>query len=206
MHVTEATQAFRAISDALFDAAISTLQLAKPALGEVTAEAAIRLVACLAGGHKILACGNGGSAADAQHFVAELVNRFETERRPLPALALNTDSSIVTSIGNDYGFDQVFGKQVQALGCSGDVLLAFSTSGNSANILRAIEVAQHKEMGVVLLAGRDGGRAAQNLHEKDLALIVPAEATARIQEVHGLLIHVFCRIIDLEFSAGEADA
>lgn len=206
MHVTEATQAFRAISDALFDAAISTLQLAKPALGEVTAEAAIRLVACLAGGHKILACGNGGSAADAQHFVAELVNRFETERRPLPALALSTDSSIVTSIGNDYGFDQVFSKQVQALGCSGDVLLAFSTSGNSANILRAIEVAQHKEMGVVLLAGRDGGRAAQNLHEKDLALIVPAEATARIQEVHGLLIHVFCRIIDLEFSAGEADA
>lgn len=206
MHVTEATQAFRAISDALFDAAISTLEIAKPALGEVTAEAASRLVACLAGGRKILACGNGGSAADAQHFVAELVNRFETERRPLPALALNTDSSIVTSIGNDYGFDQVFSKQVQALGCSGDVLLAFSTSGNSANILRAIEVAQHKEMGVVLLAGRDGGRAAQNLHEKDLALIVPAEATARIQEVHSLLIHVFCRIIDLEFSAGEADA
>jgi D-sedoheptulose 7-phosphate isomerase len=154
------------------------------------------MTACLLGNGKILACGNGGSAADAQHFAAELVNRFEMERPPLAAIALTTDSSTLTSIANDYSYNQVFSKQVQALGQPGDVLLAISTSGNSANVIEAIHAAHDREMRVVALTGKDGGRIAGLLKEPDLNLCVPSARTARIQEVHLLALHCLCDGID----------
>ncbi len=148
---------------------------------------------------KILACGNGGSAADAQHFAAELVNRFEMERPPLAAVALTTDSSILTSIANDYDFTQVFSKQVRALGQQGDVLLAISTSGNSANVIEAIHAAHEREMRIVALTGKDGGRIGELLGPDDIHLCVPADRTARIQEVHLLTLHCLCDGIDCLF-------
>lgn len=187
---------------AVFDGAIAALVLAREALSASCAIAAARLIACLEAGNKVLACGNGGSAADAQHFVAELLNRFETERAPLPALALNTDTSTLTAIANDYSFEQVFAKQIMALGQAGDILIAFSTSGNSANVVAAIEAAHQRGVGVLLLSGRDGGKAGRALAAGDLELRVPAHSTARIQEVHGLLVHIFCGFIDQAFSAG----
>jgi D-sedoheptulose 7-phosphate isomerase len=160
------------------------------------------MTACLARGGKILACGNGGSAADSQHFAAELLNRFERERRGLPAIALSTDTSTLTSIANDYSFDQVFSKQVLALGAPGDCLLAISTSGNSSNVLEAVNAAHERGMSVVALTGRDGGRIAALLTEKDAEIRVPSDRTARIQEVHLLAIHCLCDAIDRE--AGRA--
>ena len=145
---------------------------------------------------KILACGNGGSAADSQHFAAELVNRFEMERPPLAAVALTTDSSILTSIANDYDFTQIFSKQVRALGQQGDVLLAISTSGNSANVIEAIHAAHEREMRIVALTGKDGGQIGELLGPDDIHLCVPADRTARIQEVHLLTIHCLCDGID----------
>lgn len=145
---------------------------------------------------KILACGNGGSAADAQHFAAELVGRFEAERQELGAIALSTDSSILTAIGNDYGFNHIFSKQVRALGHSGDVLLAISTSGNSGNIIEAIQAAHDADMRVIALTGRGGGRIGEMLRDDDIHLCVPAERTARIQETHLLIIHCLCDGID----------
>ncbi|MBR0566684.1 phosphoheptose isomerase [Azoarcus sp. L1K30] len=145
---------------------------------------------------KILACGNGGSAADAQHFAAELINRFEMERPPLAAVALTTDSSTLTSIGNDYDFVQIFSKQVRALGQPGDILLAISTSGNSANVIEAIEAAHEREMRVIAMTGKGGGRIADMLGEDDIHLCVPADRTARIQEVHLLVLHCLCDGID----------
>lgn len=159
---------------------------------------------CLMENGKILACGNGGSAADAQHFAAELLNRFEMERPPLAALALTTDSSTLTSIANDYDYTQVFSKQVRALGQPGDVLLAISTSGNSANVLAAIEAAREKEMIVIALTGKGGGRMAEVLAETDVHICVPATRTARIQEVHLLVIHCICDAVDLQL-LGEKD-
>ena len=150
----------------------------------------------LSQGNKILACGNGGSAADCQHFAAELVGRFERERLPLPALALTTDTSILTAVGNDYGYRDVFARQVQAFGQSGDVLLAISTSGNSANVVAAIEAAQERDLRIVALTGRDGGQMAGMLTEMDVHICVPHERTARIQEVHLLTIHCLCDGID----------
>jgi len=144
----------------------------------------------------ILACGNGGSAADAQHFSAELINRFERERPALPAVALTTDSSVLTSIANDYAWEQVFSKQVLALGQPGDCLLAISTSGNSPNVVAAIEAAHARRLRVVALTGRDGGRMAAVLGVQDIEVRVPAERTARIQEVHLLAIHCLCDGID----------
>ena len=152
---------------------------------------------------KILACGNGGSAADAQHFAAELLNRFELERPPLAALALTTDSSTLTSIANDYDFSQVFSKQVRALGQPGDVLLAISTSGNSANVIQAIQAAHDREMTVVALTGRDGGGMASLLLPEDVEIRVPAKVTARIQEVHLLAIHCLCDLIDNQLFGSE---
>ncbi|MBW7859799.1 MAG: phosphoheptose isomerase [Rhodocyclaceae bacterium] len=154
------------------------------------------MTACLLGNGKILACGNGGSAADAQHFAAELVNRFEMERPPLAALALTTDSSILTSIANDYDYVQVFSKQVSALGQHGDVLLAISTSGNSPNVIAAIDAAHERDMRVVAMTGKGGGRIAEQLHETDLHICVPADRTARIQEIHLLVLHCLCDGID----------
>lgn len=160
------------------------------------AEAAERMVQALKRDGKILACGNGGSAADCQHFSAELLNRFEMERPSLAALALTTDASTLTSIANDYDFDQVFSKQIRGLGHASDVLLAISTSGNSRNVIAAIEAAHECELTVVALTGRNGGRMAEILDAKDIHICVPASNTARIQEVHSLVLHCICDAID----------
>jgi D-sedoheptulose 7-phosphate isomerase len=166
------------------------------ALAGPIASAAERMVQCLKRDGKILACGNGGSAADAQHFSAELLNRFEMERPALAGIALTTDSSTITSIANDYDFDQIFSKQVRGLGHSGDVLLAISTSGNSRNVMAAIDAAHECDMSVVALTGRDGGKMAEMLGPKDIQICVPANSTARIQEVHLLTLHCICDAID----------
>ncbi len=147
-------------------------------------------------GRKILSCGNGGSAADAQHFSAELLNRFEKERKELGAIALTTDSSTLTSIANDYSFDKIFEKQIRALGDKNDILLAITTSGNSTNIVNAIIAAQEKKMTVILMSGKDGGKAAQLLQKGDIELRVPDQSTARIQEAHIMMIHCMCSIVD----------
>jgi D-sedoheptulose 7-phosphate isomerase len=180
----------------LFDASIQTKQTARDALLEPIARAVGVMTTALRNGHKILSCGNGGSAADAQHFAAELVCRFEMERPGLAAVALTTDSSALTAISNDYHYDEIFAKQITALGQAGDVLLAISTSGNSGNVTRAIEAAHDKAMQVVALTGRDGGRMAGLLKDDDVEIRVPAESTARIQEVHLLSIHCLCHQID----------
>lgn len=150
----------------------------------------------LINGGKILACGNGGSAGDSQHFAAELIGRFEAERQELAAIALTTDSSILTAVGNDYSFDQIFSKQVRGLGHAGDVLLAISTSGNSANVIEAIKAAHDADMLVVALTGKGGGLIGEMLGDDDIHLCVPADRTARIQETHLLVIHCLCDGID----------
>ena len=165
--------------------------MAAPAPGAIEA-----LTACLTNGGKILACGNGGSAADAQHFAAELVGRFEVERQELAAIALTTDTSILTAVGNDYSFNQIFARQVRALGHAGDVLLAISTSGNSGNVIEAIRSAHEAAMPVVALTGRGGGQVGEMLRDDDIHLCVPADRTARIQETHLLVIHCLCDGID----------
>jgi D-sedoheptulose 7-phosphate isomerase len=179
-----------------FYASIETKQHSLRQLRVPLELAAHRLFDCIINGHKILACGNGGSAADAQHFASEMLNRFEQERPGLPALALTTDSSTITSIGNDYSFDQIFARQIAALGQPGDLLLAISTSGNSANILRALAEAKDREMDIIALTGKDGGELARLLGNTDIELRVPSESTARIQETHILLIHCLCGLVD----------
>jgi D-sedoheptulose 7-phosphate isomerase len=166
------------------------------ALAAPIAAAAQRMVQCLRNDGKILACGNGGSAGDAQHFSAELLNRFERERPGLAAIALTTDSSTLTSIANDYAFDQVFAKQVRALGQRNDLLLAITTSGNSGNVLAAVEAAHEVSMPVVALTGRDGGKLTALLRPADIHICVAAQSVARIQEVHILAIHCLCDAID----------
>jgi D-sedoheptulose 7-phosphate isomerase len=166
------------------------------ALAGPIAQAAERMVQCLKSDRKILACGNGGSAADSQHFAAELLNRFERERPGLAAMALTTDTSTLTSIANDYDYDQVFSKQVRALGHAGDVLLAISTSGNSRNVIAAMRAAHESQMVVVALTGRNGGKMAEALAPSDIHICVPAQSTARIQEVHLLTLHCLCDAID----------
>ncbi|QBQ53429.1 phosphoheptose isomerase [Nitrosococcus wardiae] len=146
--------------------------------------------------HKILSCGNGGSAADAQHFASELINRFERERPGLPAIALTTDTSAITSIANDYHYDIVFSRQVEALGNKGDLLLAISTSGHSTNVVRAVEAAHTQEMKIIALTGGDGGKIAPLLTAQDVEIRVPARNTARIQEVHLLVLHCLCDLLD----------
>ena len=165
--------------------------LSKPIAAAVQA-----LLACVTSGGKVLACGNGGSAADAQHFAAEFVGRFERERPELGAIALTTDSSILTAIANDYDFNQIFVKQVRALGQPGDVLLAISTSGNSANILAAIEAAHEREMTIVAMTGKGGGKIGMALRDTDVHMCVPHDRTARIQEVHLLVLHCLCDGVD----------
>ncbi|MDO5687439.1 MAG: phosphoheptose isomerase [Neisseria sp.] len=179
-----------------FTQSITVKTQCRDLLPEKTAQAAQLAVEALMNGQKILACGNGGSAADAQHFAAELVGRFERERMELPAIALTTDSSILTAIANDYEFDVIFSKQIRALGKSGDVLLAISTSGNSSNVIAAIHAAHQHGMHVIALTGRDGGKIGEMLRSEDVLLNVPHQRTARIQEVHLLLIHALCDAID----------
>jgi D-sedoheptulose 7-phosphate isomerase len=162
------------------------------------------LTECLFADGKILACGNGGSAADAQHFAAELVGRFERERPELPAISLTTDTSLLTAVANDYSFEQVFSKQVLALGAKGDVLLAISTSGNSGNVMAAVEAAHKREMRVVALTGKGGGRIGELMAPGDVNLCVPHSRTARIQEVHLLMIHCLCDAIDATLLGDEA--
>ena len=178
---------------------------AAEALAPVIAIAAETMTTCLFADGRILACGNGGSASDAQHFAAEMIGRFERERPELPAIALSTDTSILTAIANDYAFEQVFAKQVRALGRKGDVLLAISTSGNSANVVAAIDAAREREMHVVALTGKGGGRIGELLVEGDVHICVPHDRTARIQEVHLLAIHCLCDAIDRTLLGDDAD-
>ena len=171
----------------------SAQSLSKPIAAAVQA-----ILTCVTSGGKVLACGNGGSAADAQHFAAEFVGRFERERPELGAIALTTDASILTAVANDYGYTVVFSRQIRALGLPGDVLLAISTSGNSASILAAVEAAHEREMTVVALTGKGGGKMAQALRETDVHICVPHDRTARIQEVHILALHCICDAVDAQ--------
>ncbi len=176
-----------------------SIQVKTQALETLTmpiAQAAENMTQALLAEHKILSCGNGGSAGDAQHFSSEMLNRFEMERPGLPAISLTTDTSTITSIANDYSFNEVFSKQVRALGQAGDVLLAISTSGRSENVIHAIKAAHDRNMTVVVLSGRDGGSISSLLTEQDIEIRVPATSTARIQEVHILIIHCLCDLID----------
>ena len=179
-----------------FAESIAAKQQAVEVLAEPTAEAAQLMINCLMNDGKILVCGNGGSAADAQHFAAEMTVRFEKERMELAAIALTTDTSALTAIGNDYGFDHIFSKQVRALGRPGDILMGISTSGNSANIIEAIHAAHERDMQVIAFTGRDGGKIAGLLKDNDVLLNVPHPRTARIQENHIVLIHALCDCID----------
>ncbi|SMF95938.1 D-sedoheptulose 7-phosphate isomerase [Methylomagnum ishizawai] len=172
-------------------------------LGDLIEAAGSRLAHCLLNDGKILACGNGGSAAQAQHFTSELINRYERDRPGLPAISLTTDSSALTSIANDYRFDEVFAKQIRALGHADDILVVYTTSGNSASILGAVTAAHDRDMSVLALNGRDGGALAPLLRETDLELRVPAEVTARIQEAHLLITHCLCDLIDQQLFGEE---
>lgn len=180
-----------------FEESIVAKQKAAATILPAIEQAIATLAAAFKNGNKLLICGNGGSAADSQHFAAEFTGRYEMERTPLPAIALTTDTSALTAIGNDYSFEVVFAKQVEALGCPGDILLGISTSGNSANVIKAIEVAHAKNMHIIALTGKDGGIMDKLLHKpQDVNICVPANRTARIQEVHLLALHTICDAID----------
>ena len=185
-----------------FQDSISTKQLASELLAEPISRGAQMITQCFLSGDKVLSCGNGGSAGDAQHFSSEMLNRFEMERPGLPAIALTTDSSTVTSIANDYSYNLIFSKQVTALGHAGDILLAISTSGNSENVNMAIDAAHEREMTVIALSGKSGGEMADRLSLNDIEIRVPSESTARIQEVHLLAIHCMCDLVDHQLLGG----
>jgi len=179
---------------------INTADMLLPTIGL----ASEKIVRCLLDGHKILSCGNGGSACDAQHFSGEMLNRYKQERPSLPAIALTADTSTLTSIANDYHYNEVFAKQIRALGQAGDILLAITTSGNSPNILNAIKAAHDRAMQVIAMTGYDGGKIPGALQENDIEIRVPAYDTQRIQETHILIIHCICDIIDFQlFGHGE---
>jgi len=188
----------RAVESAFEDAASLHREVAARS-GRAVVAAADLLVAALRAGHRVLACGNGGSAADAQHFVAELVGRYERERPAWPAMALTTDTSVLTSVGNDYGFDQIFARQVEAHGRAGDVLLLISTSGSSPNLLAAARAGCPRGLRTLGLTGRDGGELGRSV---DLHLNVPAASTARVQEVHGTILHVLCDLVEQALTQG----
>jgi D-sedoheptulose 7-phosphate isomerase len=179
-----------------FEQSIQTTRSVMEPLAPLVTKAAVVMAKALLNERKILVCGNGGSAADAQHFSAEMLNRFERERPGLPAIALTTDSSTLTSIGNDYRFEDIFAKQVRALGQPGDVLLVISTSGNSANINLAVDAAHERGMACVALNGRNGGTLTTMLAAGDVDICVAGPSTARIQEVHAIVIHCLCDLID----------
>ena len=184
--------------ETIFNTSIAVKQATLDCLAQDILKASKKMVQCLLNEGKIMACGNGGSAADSQHFTSELVNRFEAERPALPAIALTTDSSAITSIANDYQYDEVFTRQIHALGREPDVLLAISTSGQSNSIVQAITAAHEREMSVIALTGKDGGPVALELDNNDIELRVPSEQTARIQETHITIIHALCDQIDFQ--------
>ena len=181
----------------IFSDSIKTKQDALGVIAGSISDAAQLMTSALLAGNKILTCWNGGSASDAQHFSSELLNRFERERQPLPAIALTTDSSTLTSIANDYDYSLVFAKQIRALSQSEDILFAITTSGGSANIVQAIHAAHERGSRVVALTGRDGGEAGALIQKNDIEIRVPGPSTARIQEVHLLVLHCLCELIDL---------
>ena len=182
----------------IFADSIKTKQDALGAIAGSISDAALLMTSSLIAGNKILCCGNGGSAADAQHFSSELLNRFERERQPLAAIALTTDSSTLTSIANDYNYDLVFAKQIRALCQPDDILFAITTSGGSSNIVQAIHSAHERGAKVVALTGRDGGEAGALIQKNDIEIRVPGNSTGRIQEVHLLVLHCLCELIDLQ--------
>ena len=179
-----------------FEESIELKRRMAQTLAPQIARAGEALAAALGSDHKVLACGNGGSAADSQHFAAEIVGRFERERPGMPAIALTTDTSAITAIANDYSFDVVFSKQVESLGRAGDFLLAISTSGNSKSIVEAIRSAHARDMRVIALTGRDGGAMAKMLEPTDHHLNVAHPRTMRVQEIHLLAIHCLCEVVD----------
>lgn len=181
-----------------FDDSIRSKQSCRDELAPKIVRGAQAMIDALLSDRKILACGNGGSAADAQHFSSELLNRFEVERPGLPAIALTTDASTVTSIANDHHFEEIFARQVRALGHAGDILLAISTSGNSTNVIRAVGAAHERGMVCVVLNGRDGGDLSSVLTAEDIDICVPGSSTARIQEIHITVIHCLCDLIDCQ--------
>ena len=194
------------ISERVTNIFTTHIETAQAAMGDISADivdGATLMTNALLADHKILSCGNGGSASDAQHFSSELLNRFERERPGLPAIALTTDSSTITSISNDYTFDDIYSKQVSALGQQGDVLLAISTSGNSANILRAVMAAHQRQMRCVVLSGSTGGDLAGILEDDDIFISIPSKSTARIQEIHIIVIHCLCDLIDTQLLGPE---
>ena len=175
---------------------IAVKQEAEKILPEQVARGIVAMTDCLRAGGKVMACGNGGSAADAQHFAAELIGRFERERQELAAIALTTDTSILTAVGNDYSYDEIFSKQVRGLGKKGDILIGISTSGNSKNVVKAIEVAKKMGIKIIALTGNGGGKIASLLDTDDIHLCAPSTRTARIQETHLVLIHALCDGVD----------
>ncbi len=185
-----------------FTDSIETKQNAMAVLCELIDFASQKIVQALLNDKKILACGNGGSAGDAQHFASEMLNRFERERPALPAIAMTTDTFTITSVANDYHYDEIFSKQLRALGQSGDILLAYTTSGNSANVVKAVTTAHDKDISVIALTGKDGGTLSAILGEEDIELRVPSNSTARIQEVHLLITHCLCDLIDHQLFGG----
>lgn len=186
-----------------FNGSIQTKITSSDVMADNMAQAGQRCADALLAGQKILSCGNGGSAGDAQHFSSELLNRYLCERPSLPAIALSTDTSTITAIANDYSYDQIFSKQIKALGQEGDLLLAITTSGQSKNILEAVEAAHTRGMSVIALTGRDGGALASMLGPQDIELRVPSDVTARIQETHLLVIHCLCDMIDFSLFSAE---
>ncbi len=185
-----------------FQDSISTKQMAAEMLAEPISRGAQIITQCFLNGGKVLSCGNGGSAGDSQHFSSKMLNRFEMERPGLPAIALTTDSSTITSIANDYHYNQIFSKQVTTLGHADDILLAISTSGNSENVIMAIDTAHEREMTVIALSGKSGGDMAERLALNDVEIRVPSDSTARIQEVHLLVIHCICDLVDHQLLGG----
>ena len=188
-----------------FQSSIETKQNSEIALSASIEQASALLNQTLLNGNKVMSCGNGGSAGDAQNFSSKLLNRYDRDRPGLPAIALTTDSSTITSIANDYDYSQIFSKQIMALGQPGDLLLAISTSGQSNNIIEAIRAANDYEIAVIALTGRDGGSIEQELNTHSVEIRVPSNVTARIQEVHLLIIHVLCELLDLQL-LGPADS
>jgi len=186
-----------------FQDSIETKMQAMETLIDPITSAGEYIVSRLMQGSKIMSCGNGGSAGDAQHFSSKMLNRFERERPGLPAIALTTDTSTLTSIANDYSYEEIFAKQVRALGHPGDLLLAISTSGNSANVIAAMEAAREQDLGIIALTGNDGGTMRELLQESDIEICVPSQTTARIQEVHLLIIHCLCGLIDTQLLGNE---